>query len=83
MAEKTRRWRSPKLRGDDYSKERKAKVHMHGPKKDQPLTDYEAGLRSGYLQSQSDNAGMYKYKKAMQEGKTKAEAKAISRRVGK
>ena len=47
-------------------------------KKDQPLTDYEAGMRSGYLQCQTDHAGLYKYKKAISEGKSKAEARAIS-----
>ena len=47
------------------------------------LTDYEAGLRSGYLQAQSDHAGLFKYKKALGEGKSKAEAKKISRTIGK
>ena len=47
------------------------------------FTDYEAGLRSGYLQAQGDHAGLYKYKKALGEGKTKAEAKVISRTIGK
>ena len=46
------------------------------------LTDYEAGMRSGYLQCQTDHAGIYKYKKAISEGKSKAEAKAISQKKG-
>lgn len=83
MAEKQRRWSVPSKRAASYAKERKAKVHQHGDKEDQPLTDYEAGLRSGYLQCQSDHAGVYKYKKALAEGKTKEEAKAISREIGK
>ena len=45
--------------------------------------DYEAGIRSGYLQCQTDHAGMYKYKKALTEGKSKAEAKEYSQRRGK
>ena len=51
--------------------------------KGKELTDYEAGMRSGYLQAQSDHAGLFKYKKALAEGKTKAEAKKISRQKGK
>ena len=47
------------------------------------LTDYEAGMRSGYLQCQSDHAGVYKYKKALSEGKSKEEAKFISRQKGR
>lgn len=63
--------------------ERKAKVHQRGQKEGQPLTDYEAGMRSGYLQCQSDHAGIYKYKKARSEGKSKEEAARISRQKGK
>ena len=44
------------------------------------LTDYEAGIRSGYLQCQTDHAGLFKYKKALSEGKSKAEAREISQR---
>ena len=55
-----RRWVKPKLRAQSYAEERKAKKHNHGPKKDKELTDYEAGIRSGYLQCQTDHAGLYK-----------------------
>ena len=78
-----RRWRVPNKRAKDYASERHLKVHQHGPKEGQELTDYEKGLRSGYLQCQSDHAGAYKYKNALNEGKSKDEAKAISRRIGK
>lgn len=78
-----RRWSVPSKRAKSYAEERKAKVHQHGEKEGKELTDYEAGLRSGYLQAQSDHAGLYKYKKALGEGKSKAEAKRISRTVGK
>lgn len=78
-----RRWSVPSKRAAGYASERKTKVHQHGPKEGKELTDYEAGLRSGYLQAQGDHAGLYKYKKALGEGKTKAEAKVISRTVGK
>ena len=67
----------------NYADERKAKVHQRGQKEGQPLTDYEAGMRSGYLQCQSDHAGIYKYKKARSEGKSKEEAARISRQKGK
>ena len=78
-----RRWSVPSKRAKGYAEERKAKVHQHGPKEGKELTDYEAGMRSGYLQAQSDHAGLIKYKKALAEGKTKAEAKKISRQKGK
>ena len=78
-----RRWSVPNKRAKSYAEERKIKVHQHGEKEGKPLSDYEAGLRSGYLQCQSDHAGMYKYKKALAEGKTKSEAKKISRTKGK
>ena len=85
-----RRWSVPSKRAKGYAEERKAKVHQHGPKEGKELTDYEAGMRSGYLQAQSDHAGLFKYKKALAEGKTKAcllytkaEAKKISRQKGK
>ncbi len=80
---KERRWSVPSKRAKGYASERKEKVHQHGPKEGKELTDYEAGLRSGYLQAQSDHAGLYKYKKAISEGKSKAEAKKISRTIGK
>ena len=78
-----RRWVKPKDRASSYAQERKAKKHNHGPKKDKALTDYEAGIRSGYLQCQTDHAGLYKYKKAINEGKTKEEARIISQTVQK
>ena len=78
-----RRWSVPNTRARSYAEERKAKVHQHGSKEGKELTDYEAGMRSGYLQCQSDHAGLYKYKKALDEGKSKAEAKRISRQKGK
>ena len=81
--EKERRWLIPNKRAKGYAEERRAKVHQRGQKEGKELTDYEAGLRSGYLQCQSDHAGIYKYKKALGEGKSKTEAKRISRQKGK
>ena len=78
-----RRWFVPNKRAESYASERKAKVHQRGQKEGQKLTDYEAGMRSGYLQCQSDHAGLYIYKKALSEGKTKQEAKKLSRTKGK
>ena len=77
-----RRWVSPNKRAESYASELKAKVHQRGPKEGQELTDYEKGLRSGYLLAQSDHTGLYKYKKALSEGKTKAEAKRYSKQKG-
>lgn len=68
------KWSVPSKRAKGYAEERKVKVHKWGQKKGKQLTDYEAGMRSGYLQCQNDHAGMYKYTKALSEGKSKAEA---------
>lgn len=75
-----RRWSVPSKRAKGYAEDRREKVHTYGPKEGKPLTDYEAGMRSGYLQAQSDHAGIYKYKKAINEGKSKQEAREISQR---
>ena len=82
-ANNQRRWTVPTKRAEGYAEDRKAKVKTYGPKAGEELSDYQLGLRSGYLQCQSDHAGMYKYKKALNEGKSKAEAKKISRTRGK
>ena len=78
-----RRWSVPSKSAKGYAADRRAKVHTYGPKEDEPLTDFEAGLRSGYLQCQTDHAGMYKYKKAIAEGKTPQEAAELSYQKGK
>ena len=77
-----RRWFVPNKRAKNYADERRAKVHQRGQKEGKELTDYEAGLRSGYLQCQSDHAGIFKYTEALKSGKSKAEAKKISRTIG-
>ena len=69
MAEgKLRKWLSPKKRAQGYAEERKKGIHERGPNKDQPLDDYNKGLRSGYMLAQSDNAGLYRYKQAREAG---------------
>ena len=83
MAEgKLRKWFSPKKRAQGYAEERKKGIHERGPNKDQPLDDYNKGLRSGYMLAQSDNAGLYRYKQAREAGFTKEEAQAFSREKG-
>lgn len=77
-----RRWLVPNKRAKGYADERKAKVHQRGQKEGSPLTDYEAGLRSGYLQCQSDHAGLFRYKSAMDAGYSKPEAKKFSKEKG-
>lgn len=78
-----RRWSIPSKRAKGYAQDRKEKVHTYGKKEGKQLTDFEAGIRSGYLQCQSDHAGLYKYKKALAEGKSKQEARDISRKKSK
>lgn len=77
-----RKWLSPKKRAAGYAEERKKGIHDRGPKKDQPLDDYNKGLRSGYMLAQSDNAGMYRYKQARDAGLTREEAQKFSREKG-
>ena len=77
-----RRWSVPSKRAKGYAEDRKEKVHTYGPKKGQELTDYEAGMRSGYLQCQTDHAGLYKYKKAIAEGHDKKAAAEMSYQKG-
>ena len=77
-----RKWLKPSRRASGYAEERKLGVHMHGPKKDQPLDDYNKGVRSGYMLAQSDSAGMYRYKQAIEAGLSKGEAQKFSREKG-
>ena len=77
------RWSVPSKRAKWYAADRKARVHTYGPKEGKELTDFESGIRSGYLQAQQDHAGMFKYKQALAEGKSKEEAREISRRPWK
>ena len=72
---KKRRWAIPSKRAKKYVADRKAKVHTAGPKEGRPLTDFEAGIRSGYLQCQADHAGIYNYKKQKEAEKAAKTAK--------
>ncbi len=91
MKERIRKWRKPTDRAKLYAANRKAGEFTEGKKKGQPLTEYEKGLASGYLMSQSDNTGLYKYKQGHKmakkmglEGKeAKKFAKEHSRKIGK
>lgn len=77
-----RRWMTPNKRAKGYAEERKAKVHMFGDKEGAPLDDYNKGLRSGYLLCQSDHAGQYRYKQAMEAFNDKEYARTFSREKG-
>lgn len=77
-----RKWFSPRKRAEGYAEERKAGIHMRGKNKDQPLDDYQKGVRSGYMLAQSDNAGMYRYQMARNAGFSKEEAGKFSREKG-
>ena len=82
MSGNGRKWLKPSKRAAGYAEERKMGIHMRGKKKDQPLDDYNKGLRSGYMLAQSDSAGMYRYKMARNAGFEKAEAQKFSREKG-
>lgn len=77
-----RRWMSPRKRAEGYAKERKNKVHMFGDKQGQELDDYNKGLRSGYLLCQSDHAGQFRYKQAMDAFNDKEYAREFSQEKG-
>lgn len=77
-----RRWMKPNKRAKGYAEERKLKVHKFGKNKGEELDDYNKGLRSGYLLCQSDHAGMFRYKKAMDETRDKEYAQQFSREKG-
>ena len=72
---KKRRWKVPHKRAKGYAEERKAKVHKWGPKEGRELTDYESGIRSGYLQCQTDHAELWKFKNAKEAEKAEKAAK--------
>jgi len=72
---KKRRWAIPSKRAKKFVADRKAKVHTAGPKEGKPLTDYESGIRSGYLMCQSDHAAIYNYKKQKEAEKAAKAAK--------
>ena len=72
---KQRRWAVPSKRAKNYAAERKLKVHNRGPKEGKPLSDFEAGIRSGYLQCQTDHSGIWKYKKQKESEKAAKEAR--------
>ena len=77
-----RKWMKPSERAKGYADERKLKVHKFGKKKGEELTDYDQGIRSGYLLCQSDHAGMFRYKQAMEATNDKNYAKKFSREKG-
>ena len=77
-----RRWTLPSKRAAGYANDRKAKVHTYGPKEGKPLTDFEAGIRSGYLQCQSDHTGIFRLKEAFEHGLPKEKAIEYSRQKG-
>lgn len=77
------RWSLPSKRAKGYAEERKEKVHKWGEKEGKKLTDYEAGMRSGYLQCQNDHGGAFKYGQARDAGFSKKEAGDLSKRPWK
>ena len=69
------KWKVPHKRAKQWAEERKNRVHMHGKKEGQELTPYEAGLRSGYLQCQTDHASIFNYKKRKEAERVKGGTK--------
>lgn len=78
----TRRWCVPSKRAKRFAEELKAGVHIYGPKEGKPLTLPEKCIRSGHLMDQSDHAGLYRYKQALNAGLSKEEARKFSQEKG-
>lgn len=76
-----RRWTIPSKRAKSYAEDRKAKVHTYGPKEGKELTDYEAGIRSGYLQAQSDHAGCTNIRRLFPKANPRAKRVKFRRRA--
>ena len=72
------RWTTPSKRAKGYAEDRKARVHTYGPKLGKQLTDFEAGMRSGYLQCQTDHSGIYKFKTNVPSSRTVSRTRRCS-----
>lgn len=55
------RWKNPHKHGERMYKEKKRGVHLEGEKSGQSLTEYEKGVRAGYLEANHDHVGMYHF----------------------
>ena len=55
------KWMLPSKRAKGYAEDRKAKVHTYGKNEGKELSEYESGLRSGYLLAQTDHVGIFEY----------------------
>ena len=64
-----RKWMLPSKRAKGYAEDRKAKVHTYGKNEGKELSEYELGLRSGYLLAQSDHVGIFKYFTIIKKGR--------------
>jgi hypothetical protein len=61
--------------GTANGRRQQIQVHKWGPKEGRELTDYESGIRSGYLQCQTDHAELWKFKNAKEAEKAEKAAK--------
>lgn len=74
-------WQSPGKRSRMYANDIKNKQHTgeKSVKYGKELNSEERAFRQGYLASQKDNNGVFKYKDAIRKGYSKKEAGTISR----
>lgn len=74
-------WQSPKKRSRMYADDIKAKKHTgeKSTKRGKDLNPEERAFRQGYLASQKDNNGNFKFKDAIKKGYSPKEAGKISR----
>ena len=55
------RWKNPHKAGEQMYAEKKKGKHLEGDKAGQDLTEYEKGVRAGYLEANHDHVGMYHF----------------------
>ena len=76
----SKRWNNPHKTGERMYKEKRRGVHLEGEKAGQDLTEYEKGVRAGYLEANHDHVGMYHFfqwlKKKREEEAQAAEVEA-------
>lgn len=76
-----RRWQIPSKRAKGYAADRKAKVHTYGPKEGKELTDYEAGIRSGFFSVRATMPRSTSTRRRLRKGRARKKP-ARSRRRG-
>lgn len=73
------RWKNPHKAGEQMYAEKKKGKHLEGDKAGQDLTEYEKGVRAGYLEANHDHVGMYHFFQWLKQKREQEAAEAGSR----